>query len=209
MMVGSAFSMTASEEKEAYLQDPTGYCSLAFWKRERVKTGGFIVSKTKPSNVEAACYFKLAYVGQIPLKQKDVISLALSDVEMISHTIELSYGKKGDYASPEELISYAGHPVYDPSLWLGIKKDGQLVASAIGEFDPEIQEGSIEWIQVVPAYQGKGLGKALLSELLFRLLPQAKIITVSGKKGTPNSPLGFYLSQGFGQETDWWILPRR
>lgn len=200
--------MATPEEKLAYLQDPTGACSLAFWKRGVLANGTFLVSQTKPEGTEAACYFKLVYLGEAPEKQKGVVSLSLIDAEAISRTIELAYGENGDYASAEEIRSYAHHPVYDPTLWLGIRKDGKLVASALGEFDPEIGEGSVEWIQVVPEWQEKGLGKALLKEMIRRLLPKAKIITVSGKKGTPHSPLAFYLKEGFGNETDWWIVRR-
>ena len=110
--------------------------------------------------------------------------------------------------SEQYLISYREHPVYDKYLWLAVKDNSinRIVASGIAEFDPEIREGALEWIQVTKEYRGKGLGKFIVNELLYRLKERADFVTVSGKTNNETNPEILYRKCGFTGADVWHIL---
>jgi GNAT superfamily N-acetyltransferase len=58
----------------------------------------------------------------------------------------------------------------------------------------------LEWIQVSPEHRGKGLGKFVVNELLWRMKDTAEFVTVSGKVDTPTNPRERYLECGFSDE---------
>jgi ribosomal protein S18 acetylase RimI-like enzyme len=78
----------------------------------------------------------------------------------------------------------------------------------IAELDKTIQEGSLEWIQVLPAYHGLGLGKGIVQKLLSRLEKekQVKFATVSGQVDNVTRSEALYRSCGFKGNDVWWLL---
>ena len=56
-----------------------------------------------------------------------------------------------------------------------------MIASGIVEFDSETKEGSLEWIQVDPAFQRRGYGKMIVNELFYRLAKMTTFVMVSGR----------------------------
>ncbi len=76
----------------------------------------------------------------------------------------------------------------------------------IAEIDSAIQEGSLEWIQVLPAYRRMGIGKRIVQELLARLGKRATFTTVAGGVDNPTNPEALYRSCGFTGRDVWWIL---
>ncbi len=110
-----------------------------------------------------------------------------------------------------ELQGYTQRKVYCPNLWLAVcdKATGKIVATGIAELDREIHEGVLEWIQVSPEYRGRGLGKFLVLELLFRMKPTADFATVSGQCNNPTSPEQLYRKCGFTGNDVWHILRRK
>jgi len=113
--------------------------------------------------------------------------------------------------SEEELKDYQNHAVYDNKLWIAVTECGQntIVASGIAEFDADIKEGVLEWIQVSPEYRGKGLGKFIVKELLWRMKDKADFVTVSGKVDNPTNPRGLYIACGFTDEATWHVLRKK
>lgn len=111
---------------------------------------------------------------------------------------------------PETVIAWTKHPVYAPDLWIWILADRERrpVALGIAEFDDDIGEGSLEWIQVLPDYRGRGLGSALVRELLTRLFGPADFVTVSGRVADSADPERFYRRCGFRGHDVWWVLRR-
>ena len=79
-------------------------------------------------------------------------------------------------------------------------------ASGIAELDTDIKEGILEWIQVSPEYRGKGLGKFIVNELLWRMRDKADFVTVSGKVDNPTNPRELYKTCGFADEEIWHVL---
>lgn len=108
----------------------------------------------------------------------------------------------------EEVLKWTGHPVFKKDLWIWIidKNTEKPAALGIAEFDMNIKEGSLEWIQVLPDYQGKGLGKVLVIELLNRLKSHAGFVTVSGEVDNKTNPQKLYRSCGFYGDDVWYVL---
>lgn len=112
--------------------------------------------------------------------------------------------------SPDVVRSWTSHDVFDPTLWIWIMDKHTNVPAALGiaEFDPTVSEGALEWIQVLPDYQGRGLGKVLVLELLNRLKGKANFTTVSGEVDNATNPERLYRSCGFVGNDTWWLLRR-
>ena len=100
------------------------------------------------------------------------------------------------------------HPVFDQDLWIWIidTQTDLPVALGIAEIDRDIAEGALEWIQVLPDYRGRGLGKALVKKLLFRLHNRAAFTTVAGEMNNQSNPEALYRSCGFAGSDLWWML---
>ena len=81
-----------------------------------------------------------------------------------------------------------------------------MIASGIAEYDENCREGILEWIQVLPEYRGKGLGKKIVSVLLNNLKKcGADFVTVSGNLDNVSAPLQLYKKCGFEGDDVWYI----
>lgn len=209
---------------EKYIASPTTAASLAFWKEESfiVPEDMLIVGEEEyrlalesDKNAFAGFtdepYFKLVFrmSGKRIKKPELPRGYALYDGSMkeFSEHIRLCYGGGPDEA---ELESYKQHPTHDPSLWLMLadEKTGAIAASGIAEVDARIGEGILEWIQVSPAARRRGLGRFIVSELLWRMRDKADFVTVSGMLNDDSNPLVLYKSCGFSGMAVWHILRR-
>ena len=84
-----------------------------------------------------------------------------------------------------------------------------IVGCGIADFDKELSEGIIEWVQVIPAYRGNKIGQLIVSELLGRMKSIAKFATVSGKVNNITNPEKLYRKCGFVGHDVWHILTKR
>ena len=108
-----------------------------------------------------------------------------------------------------QVQAWTRHPVYDPHLWIWVEEGGQTAGLGIAEFDGSVPEGSLEWIQVLPAFRRRGVGRAVVLELLRRLVDRAAFITVSGQKASDGSGAeALYRSCGFEGHDVWWLLQK-
>lgn len=98
--------------------------------------------------------------------------------------------------------------VLEEDLWIAVKEreKNTIVASGIAEADVDIKEGILEWIQVSPDCRGRGLGKFVVNELLWRMKNKVDFVTVSGKIDNSTNPRGLYLACGFSKEQIWHVL---
>jgi GNAT superfamily N-acetyltransferase len=130
----------------------------------------------------------------------------VAEADAIAALIRACY--PGSEMTAEEVRGWASHPVYDPALWVWVREaaTGQSVGLGIAEFDPNIPEASLERIQVHPDAQGKGLGKAIVAELLRRVAGRAAFTTVSGQVDNLTQPERLYRSCGFTGSDIWWLL---
>lgn len=128
------------------------------------------------------------------------------ELEQVSELICNCY----EHIKPDitEVKKWTKHEVFNDNLWIWIidKNTEKPAALGIAEVDSSIREGVLEWIQVLPEYQGKKLGKAIVLELLNRLKDRADFTTVSGEVDNKSNPEKLYRRCGFQGNDIWYVL---
>jgi FR47-like protein. len=114
---------------------------------------------------------------------------------------------KGYDIKADDVLRWTKYPVFDNDLWVFIceKSSSIPVALGIADFDSDIKEGSLEWIQVLPEKRGMGFGQKIVCELLSRLNKKAKFVTVSGECENPSNPEKLYRKCGFAGNDVWCV----
>ena len=201
-----------------YLRNPTGASALSFWKTCNFNTPAHIKvlneNEFNPNLLEThtdEVYFKLVhYLEEIDeqFKSDEFIFVKASTEEFVNH-INSCYEEEG--LTVNELEDYKSRPVYDEDLWICVYDNinHTIAATGIAEFDREIKEGYLDWIQVSEEYRGQGLGKAIVYELLRRLKKKASFVTVSGRINNKTKPEKLYESCGFKSKVLWHILTEK
>jgi len=205
-------------DKKEYLANPTGASALSFWKTCNFNNPVHIKvlneNEFNPSLLEThtdEVYFKLVhYLEDIDeqFKSEEFIFVKASTEEFVNH-INYCYEKEG--LTYSELESYKIRPIYDEDLWICLYDNinHAIAATGIAEFDREIKEGYLDWIQISKEYRGQGLGKAIVYELLRRLKKKANFVTVSGRVDNKFKPEKLYESCGFKSKVLWHILTEK
>jgi ribosomal protein S18 acetylase RimI-like enzyme len=125
------------------------------------------------------------------------------ELRLVSTVIDKCYP---DFSPPIGTIkTWTTHPVFDQSLWVWVLDGSNPAGLGIGEIDLNVKEASLEWIQVLPEYRGKSIGKALVRELLQKVYKKVKFTTVSGRNGETKE---FYKRCGFTGDDIWWVLSK-
>ena len=202
-------------EKKEYLENPTGASALSFWKTCNFKTPAHIIvlneiefnSNLLETHTDQV-YFKLVHCLDDVDKQyisDEFIFVKASTEDFVKH-INSCYQEEGLTVS--ELEFYKKKSVYDEDLWICLydKENDAIVATGIAEFDNDIKECYLDWIQVSEKYRGQGLAKAIVYELLRRLKEKASFVTVSGRVDNKTNPEKLYESCGFEDKVLWHIL---
>jgi ribosomal protein S18 acetylase RimI-like enzyme len=101
-------------------------------------------------------------------------------------------------------------PKFTADLWVWAIDEAaqQPVGLGLAELDTHFQEASIEWVQVLPAHQRHGLGRALVHEVLRRISERAQFTTVTGPVEDRDNPGAFFRRCGFTGDDVWWLLNR-
>jgi GNAT superfamily N-acetyltransferase len=157
-------------------------------------------------------YFRLIHhmeepsTASLPAGYRFQNAFPRSEAHAISYLIGSCY--ETIHPSPRIVQSWIKHPVFDPALWLWVinESENEPVGLGIAEFDSTNNEGSLEWIQVLPEYQGQGLGSQIVFELLNRLEGRADFTTVSGRIDNDSYPEDLYRNCGFKGDDIWWVL---
>ena len=204
-------------EKEIYLANPCKASSLPYWKTNAIKI---------PENMKVVPEDDLQSVDVQKYIDERFFKLIhrMNDIEkpMLDNRYEMVCCEVWEYAkhiaacysdigiSAEELVDYQTHAVHEGDLWIAVVERGKniIIASGIAEIDTVIREGILEWIQVSPEYRGKGLGKFVVNELLWRMKGKADFVTVSGKVDNPTNPKDLYKACGFTDEEIWHVMRR-
>ncbi len=202
----------------AYCANPCRTASIPYWKAARVQipqnmrivhNDDFTIELLKHYTDEP--YFRLKHdLLRLKLpKLADRFSICEATLQEYAEHINGCYSAIG--ISADELQGCTQRSVYAPELWLAIRdsRTGKIVATGIGELDRSIGEGILEWIQVSEKYRGRGLGSFLVLELLNRMKPIAKFVTVSGQCNNPTHPEQLYRKCGFSGTDVWHILRRK
>lgn len=156
-----------SEKK--YLENPTEHSALSYWKSKKFKVPDNMkiindkyFSKELLKDFNDDIYFKLVHnLNNIILCNlpENFIFYKCSIEEFAIH-INSCYDEG---ITIKELESYKDRIVYDEELWICIfdKYNKKIVATGIAEFDDEIKEGYLDWIQVSKDYRKKDLEQLL------------------------------------------------
>jgi GNAT superfamily N-acetyltransferase len=117
---------------------------------------------------------------------------------------------EGESPALVQVQDWMERPVFAPDLWLWLLDDtrDQPAGLGVAELDLEIGEAAIEWIQILPDYQGRGLGRLLVRELLRRIADRAAFVTVSAQVDNRDNPGVFFRNCGFTGADIWWYLRR-
>lgn len=102
-------------------------------------------------------------------------------------------------------------PVFCAELWVMAcdQASGMPAGCGIADYDPEVGEGVLEWIQVLPEHRGRHVGKLIVLELLRRMPDTAQFATVSGQCNNPTNPERLYRGCGFVGNDVWHILSKK
>jgi ribosomal protein S18 acetylase RimI-like enzyme len=109
-----------------------------------------------------------------------------------------------DHHSAAEVAEWCTLSVFDESLWLWVRSraSDEVVGLGISTYQPCIRECYLDWIQVLPEYQGRGLGRLLVSEMVRRAIRKSDIIRVTGMADD------FYRKCGFAGTERWCIITK-
>lgn len=199
-----------------YLENPCSKLSIPYWKNKTI---------TIPENIRIVHndnfsaefrddyrdekYFRLIHhlndIHHTKLDGFSVKTAQLTDVSLIAEIINKSYTDLS--VSYEQILAYTKTEVYDKNLWILAYeiKTNHIVGCGIADFDREVNEGILEWIQVLPEYRGRGIGQLIVNQLLLRM-KKADFATVSGKVDNVTKPENLYRKCGFVGNDIWHIL---
>jgi len=210
--------LTHSISKNQYINNPCRVCSTAFWKNFFQKPDTIqIIHENDISSIDIATnnvtrYFRFIHnlenINTDKLNDRYYLQTVKipSQNEKVSKIINSSYDNMD--ITVEQVTEWTKYNVFNNDLWIFIidKIDLCPIALGIADFDNDIKEGSLEWIQVLPEFRGLGLGQAIVNELLIRLKDRADFVTVSGQLDTVTNPEFLYRKCGFTGDDVWCVI---
>ncbi|NLG25762.1 MAG: GNAT family N-acetyltransferase [Clostridiales bacterium] len=125
--------------------------------------------------------------------------------------VDFDFSSEGDYALAARIIAgdggwmtakrvarMAAFEAFDPALWFFVRDDatGRRVAVAISAYSPEVRETDLDWIFVLPEWQGRGVGRFPIGEVIGRCRERSDVVRVGGA-------VGFYRRCGFVNDALW------
>ena len=136
----------------------------------------------------------------------DIISID-HQAKQLCEMINASYKHEHIAISEKEILQWKEHETFREDLCIYISaNDGIMAASGIAEYDETCREGFIEWVQVLPEFRKRGLGKKIVFVLLSRLKSLgAEFVTVSGNLDNVFNPLALYRKCGFEGDDIWYV----
>lgn len=154
-------------------------------------------------------YHNLKNIGGTDCEEAEVVDVQPSDIDFFVDIINASYCDIS--VSMQQMQDYRKTSVYQPDLWILLKekRTQAFVGCGIADFEVETGEASLEWIQVLPPYRGRGYGKMIVNTLLARMKGRAKFATVSGKADGTSHAERLYRRCGFTGNDYWHILYRK
>lgn len=203
-------------EISEYTADPCRASSLPYWKTKRfpVPENVTVVRDDEytaaPPGARDERYFKLMHdLKEVPQPRlPEGFAPVPCGADGFARHICRCYER--ERVTAEELLAYRQRPVYREDLWIAVAdtENGSIAATGIAEFDERVGEGILEWIQVSPEYRRQGLGRYVVCELLRRLRPYARFVTVSGRLDSADCPYALYTSCGFSRPAVWHVMTR-
>lgn len=202
---------------EDYKKNPCKVSSIPYWKAKRI---------TIPSNMKIVHsnefdkklldkyfdkrFFRLIHnLSIIPDFNVTGINfrvLSSNRNDELTDMINDSYAHSEICVSADYIKSLTKTQVYCPELWIGAYYSGKLIGSIICDFDIEVGEAVIEWLQVLPEYRRRGIASALICKALKTMSGFSDFATVSGECDNITYPERVYRKCGFEGDDVWHIL---
>ncbi len=205
---------------EEYLKNPCRSSAIPYWKLKSITIPSELeiihdkdFSQNYLTNYVDEPYFRLSHnlksIAQIDSASYLITTATIDDIDVIVELINQSYCDLE--ITYQQLLNYTKTAVYDSELWILLSEleTGLVIACGIADFDRDLAEGILEWIQVLPAYRNKGIGQIIVNELLSRLANKADFVTVSGKLNNKTKPEKLYRKCGFKGQDVWHVLKPR
>ncbi len=202
---------------KAYKENPCEILSIPYWKNKLIKippnmkiVHGSCYSASYYADYFDEPYFRLYHpldeICCIEVKDIRIITATTNDIPAMVNVINRSYTDLS--VTNEQLVGYTKTEVYHPDLWIMAidETNSDIAGCGIADFDGELREGIIEWVQVLPEYRGRRIGQLIVSELLQRLAAVADFATVSGKVNNHTAPERLYRKCGFVGDDVWHVL---
>lgn len=202
-----------------YLDDSCGVTSIPYWKYKITAVPGNMkivhereMSSELLQDYNDEPYFRLYHdlkcVKQTTMEGVEVIS-AKSSADEFVRLINASYNDLS--VTRKQLESLQQTPVYSPDLWILLTENetGTVLAGGIADYDQEVGELILEWIQVLPHCRRRGYGQLIVNSLLSKMRGAAKFATVSGKINNPTHPESLYRKCGFTGNDVWHVLTKK
>ncbi len=203
-----------------YLKSPCSSSSIPYWKQKNlimpdnvkiVHNDNYTVNEF--TNYSDEPYFRLyhdlKFICQTDLNDVEIVN---ANPDLLAEFVAIINASYTDLSvTNEQIESFTKSPVYCPDLWVLLrdKASERFVGCGIADYDRNIGELILEWIQVLPLYRGRGYGSYIVNHLLNRMKGIAKFATVSGKINSPSRPESLYRRCGFTGNDIWHILYRK
>lgn len=205
---------------EDYKKNPCKVSSIPYWKAKSI---------TIPPNMKIVHdnefdrtlleyyadrrFFRFAHsltsIPEFPAVDFKLEVIPADRSDELADVINRSYTHSDICVSADYVKGLTETQVYCPELWLGALSNGKLIGSILCDFDSEIGEAIIEWMQVLPEYRGKGIATALVCRALKKMRDFAEFATVSGECENCTNPEKVYRSCGFEGDDVWHILSEK
>lgn len=202
---------------EAYKKNPCKVSSIPYWKAKSLTTPSNmrIIHSDEFDQTLLDHYFdrrffrlihKLSNIPEFHTAGIQLEAIQPNRNDELADMINRSYAHSGICVSTDYLNSLSTTQVYCPELWIGAILGRKLIGSIICDFDIEVGEAIIEWLQVLPEYRGRGIALALICKALKIMSSFADFATVSGECDNITNPERVYRYCGFEGEDVWHIL---
>ena len=199
--------------KEQYIKNPCKSLATAYWKQIAYPKNIRILHESDFKDLEICSntekYFRLFHsLNDIDTSKSNEYFFKnvnfKSEKQLVARILSECYKTVYSLDFIENLINTK---VFDKDLWILLFKKSTLLPVALGiaDFDSEICEGSLEWVQVLPNERGLGLGTLIVNELLLRLKSKAAFATVSGEVDNETKPEMLYRKCGFTGDDIWYV----
>lgn len=205
---------------EVYKKNPCKVSSIPYWKVKNltIPYNMKIVHNDEFDETMLDKYFDkrffrlIHHLSNIP--EFDISGVKLKVIqpsrnEELVEMINCSYAHSEIRVSADDLNSLSTTQVYCPELWLAAILDGRIIGSIICDFDIEVGEAVIEWLQVRPEYRSRGIASALICKALKTMSSFADFATVSGECDNITNPERVYRHCGFEGNDIWHILNKK
>ena len=215
-MFGENNNMIHNITKEQYINDPCGSSSIAYWKNsvyDKPKNIEIVHERDYRDTISTAGirkYFRLFHdLKDIVLSSNDNFFFQNVNLKTQKGLVAEILSKCYDTEYSIEFVeSLTEAKVFCNDLWVLIIEKATYIPVALGiaDFDEEVKEGSLEWIQVLKEKRGLGLGGLIVNELLLRLKSRANFATVSGQVDNLTNPEILYRKCGFIGNDIWYVI---